>query len=67
MSGWYLGISGGDFVVSGGVWVVCEGVWGCINTKSFSKDYVRLIDIAFSSNALLYLKLPMSGGNLVVS
>ena len=53
-------------MVSGGVWVVCEGVWRCINTKSFAKDYVRL-DIAFSSNALLYLKLPMSGGIWMVS
>ena len=32
----------------------------------FAKDYIRS-DIAFSSNTLLYVKLPMSGGVWMVS
>ena len=32
----------------------------------FAKDYISS-DIAFSSNTLLYVKLPMSGGVWIVS
>ena len=45
----------------------CERVSGAVSIpNSFAKDYFRS-DIAFSSNALLYVKLPMSGGVPMVS
>ena len=51
MSGWSLEVSGWCVRVSGDVSI----------PNPFAKDYIRS-DIAFSSNALLYVKLLMSGG-----
>ena len=45
----------------------CVRVSGDVSIPNpFAKDYVRS-DIAFSSKALLYVKLPMSGGIWMVS
>ena len=45
----------------------CERVSGAVSIpNSFAKNYFRS-DILFSSNALLYVKLPMSGGVRMVS
>ena len=58
MSGWCLRVSGWYLEMSG--W--CVRVSGDVSIPNpFAKDYIRS-DIAFSSNALLYVKLLMSGG-----
>ena len=45
----------------------CVRVSGDVSIPNpFARDYVRS-DIAFSSNALFYIKLPMSGGIWMVS
>ena len=45
----------------------CVRVSGDVSIPNpFARDYVRS-DIAFSSKALLYVKLPMSGGIWMVS
>ena len=57
-SGWCLGVTWWCLEVSG--W--CARVSGDVSIPNpFARDYVRS-DIAFSSNALFYIKLPMSGG-----
>ena len=57
VSGWCLGMTWWCLEVSG--W--CVRVSGDVSIPNpFARDYVRS-DIAFSSNAPLYIKLPMSG------
>ena len=63
-------MSEGVWIVPRDVWMGSEGVWGCIATKSVGTNlYIGYAssDIAFSSSALPYAKMPISGGVWKVS